>query len=86
MGVETLGNYMTEYFADPIRSNLLACLVTLHAAIGLDIHALRLHKEDVRTTHHDCPGINMDKNALIRGTHDQIVAHEGGEHSDTGLA
>jgi N-acetylmuramoyl-L-alanine amidase len=82
--VETLGDYTTERFADPVRANLVACLSTLHTAIGLDVHSLRFHKEDIRTTHHTCPGINMDKNTLIRDVHDQIATREGGEHPATG--
>lgn len=44
-GVETLGEYMSEEFGDPIRRNLVSCLATLHGAMGLDSHTLRFHKE-----------------------------------------
>ena len=48
-GIETLGEYMSEKFVDPIHSNLVACVATLHMTAGLDIGSLRFHKEDPRT-------------------------------------
>ena len=84
-GVETLGDYMTERFENPIRANLVACLATLHAVTGLDINSLRFHKEDPRTTHRDCPGVHMDKVQLIRDVHELIVSRESGEHPTTGM-
>ncbi len=83
-GIETLGDYMTENFADPVHAKLVACLATLHMTIGLDINTLRFHKEDKKTTHHNCPGVNMDKNALIQDVNDIIVSSNGGEHPATG--
>ena len=84
-GVETLGEYMKESFQDPVHSNLVACLATLHLAIGLDIQSLRFHKEDPRTTHRDCPGVNVDKDKLMKDVHDLIVSREPGEHARSGV-
>ena len=83
-GVETLGDYQTEAFADPIHVNLVACLATLHTALGLDIHTLRFHKEDPRTTHRDCPGAHVNKEQLISDVHDAIAAAHPGEHPAEG--
>jgi hypothetical protein len=63
-GIETLGDYSTEAFADPIHEHLVACLATLHAVVPLDVSNLHFHKEDPLTTH-ICPGVNMNKAALI---------------------
>ncbi len=79
-GVETLGDYETEHYADPIRANLVACLASLHAAAGLDSHTLRFHREDPLTTHRDCPGRGIDKADLIAAVHGAIAARHPGEH------
>jgi len=83
-GVETLGDYMKDEFVDPIHANLIACLATLHAGIGLDINSVRFHKEDIKTTHRDCPGVKIDKNSLIQDVHNLIVTRENGEHPAAG--
>ena len=51
-------------------------------ARGLDLASLRFHKEDPRTTHRDCPGINMNKGKLTNDVHDLIVSRAPGEHTD----
>jgi N-acetylmuramoyl-L-alanine amidase len=81
-GIETLGEYMSDRFTDPIHANLVGCLATLHMAAGLDLASLRFHKEDPRTTHRDCPGINMNKGKLTNDVHDLIVSRAPGEHTD----
>ena len=63
-GIETLGDYSTEAFTDPIHEHLVACLATLHAVVPLDVSNLHFHKEDPLTTH-ICPGVNLNKVALI---------------------
>jgi hypothetical protein len=83
-GVETLGDYMKEDFADPVCSNLIACLATLHMAVGLDIQTLHFHKEDPRTTHRDCPGVNIDKEKLKGDVHNLIVSRDSGDHPSAG--
>ena len=77
-GVETLGDYMTEAFTDPIKANLTACLATLHDAAGLDSHTMRFHREDPKTTHRDCPGDHVVKADLITAVHALIVANNKG--------
>ncbi|HEY3332683.1 MAG TPA: peptidoglycan recognition family protein [Capsulimonadaceae bacterium] len=79
-GVETLGDYAMEPFGDPVRSNLVACLATLHGAMGIDSHTLRFHREDPRTTHSSCPGRHMVKAELVDAVHEAITRHYMGEH------
>lgn len=83
-GVETLGDYTKEVFEDPVRSNLIACLATLHIAVGLEIQTLHFHKEDPRTTHRDCPGDHIDKEKLKNDVHDLIVSGAPGDHPSAG--
>lgn len=64
-GIETLGDYAHDAFADPIRENLIAGLTSLHRVLGLSPTGLRFHKEDPLTTHKTCPGPALDKAALI---------------------
>jgi hypothetical protein len=83
-GMEMVGDYATESFDSgpgaKVRDNAVAACAILHARLGLDPHALKLHKEDRRTTH-DCPGRNVNKEDFIR----RVVEHmgEGGEHPHT---
>ncbi len=83
-GVETLGDYMKDEFIDPIHANLVACLATLHATMGLDIHSVRFHKEDIKTTHRDCPGVRIDKSSLVEDVNNLIVTRASGEHPAVG--
>lgn len=73
-GVETLGDYETETFTDPIKSNLLDCLTVLHDVMGLDPNALKLHKEDPQTTHKTCPGKRVSKPELISEIASRLAA------------
>jgi hypothetical protein len=78
-GIETLGDYDTEAFADPIESNLLDCLTVLHDRLGLDPGSLKLHKEDPLTTHKTCPGKNVDKASLIEGITTRLSARHSSD-------
>lgn len=73
-GVEMLGDYSREPFDRGrgllVQHNAVAALATLDAAIGLDSSTLRLHHEDPKTTHRDCPGINVMKAAVIQKVHE----------------
>lgn len=79
-GVEMVGDYSAEPFGEHVRDNTVKALATLHAAIGLDSHTLRFHKDDPRTTHRDCPGKHVNKEDMIQRIHDEIVSHNAGEH------
>ncbi|HEV3457042.1 MAG TPA: peptidoglycan recognition family protein, partial [Thermoanaerobaculia bacterium] len=74
-GVETLGDYSTEAFTDPIHEHLVACLATLHAVIPLDVNNLHFHKEDPLTTHL-CPGVNIIKPVLIHDVQTLISSRQ----------
>lgn len=63
-----------------VKANCIFATAVLCAAIGLDpTKAIRLHKEDPRTTH-DCPGrlIAQDKQAMVAAVGDLM---SGGEHT-----
>lgn len=79
-GVEVVGDYATEQFTGSVVDNAVAALSTLHRLIGLDPETLRLHKEDPRTTH-NCPGKNINKEAIIQRVMDHVVTLSVGEHS-----
>lgn len=71
-GVETVGDFNKDPFSGPVKSNLVGALAVLHlegglrpAPFALGSRGLHFHKEDVKTTHRDCPGKNMDKAALV---------------------
>jgi hypothetical protein len=87
-GVEMVGDYAKEAFAtgagEKVRDNTVGALAILHAAIGLDSHTLKLHKEDPNTTH-DCPGKRVDKADIIQRIHDRLIEMHGGDHAP-GLA
>ena len=72
-GIETLGDYSTEAFTDPIHEHLVACLATLHSVVPLDVSNLHFHKEDPLTTH-NCPGNNISKAALIHDVRQLILS------------
>ena len=78
-GVEMVGDYATEPFADAVRGNVIRALAALHALVGLDPHTLKLHKEDPLTTH-ICPGANVNKLDVINGVLQQMAAGNPGEH------
>lgn len=77
LGIETLGDYRTEPFEDPIKQHLLACLTVLHDALGLDPALLKFHYED-ELTDHDCPGENLDKAALLAELATRLTARAAG--------
>lgn len=77
-GVEIVGDFSTEVFASPQKDNVIRALATLHSAIGLHPDALRLHREDPRTTHL-CPGSNVSKSDVIHETLASLSA--AGEHT-----
>ena len=84
LGVEMLGNYDTEAFDSgrglAVQTNTIAALATLHAVLGLDPATLRLHKEDVCSTHRHCPGRNVSKTAVIQKVQDLLQVRHPGDH------
>lgn len=71
-GVETVAEFNNETFENGVRDNLIAALGILHSRIGLNpadfklgVRGLHFHKEDVGTTHKECPGKNLNKATLV---------------------
>jgi hypothetical protein len=79
-GAEMVGDYDVEPFSAQVRDNAVSALATLHAAMGLDPHTLRLHKEDPNTTHKNCPGKNVDKTDMIQRVAEAVATQSSGEH------
>ena len=77
-GVEMLGDYDAEAFdAGPgakVAQNAVSLLAALHRRAGLDSHTLRLHKEDVLTSHKNCPGRGVDRDAVVARVHALLAA------------
>jgi hypothetical protein len=65
LGVEMVGDYQVEPFDAGVQRNVIALLAELHIWLRLDPNTIRFHREDVKTTHKDCPGKNVDKAKLI---------------------
>lgn len=87
-GVETVGEFERDKFEGPIRTNLIAALAVLHAAVGLQprpyelgVRGLHFHKEDKATTHKSCPGRNIVKADLVVSVEAKIIDMHGGEHT-----
>jgi len=78
-GVELVGDYSTEQLTPALRDNAVSALAIIHAAIGLDPHTLRLHKEDPKTTH-NCPGKNIVKADMVNWVVDKLSQTSPGEH------
>ncbi len=85
IGVEMLGDYQAEPFATgrglAVQKNAVAALASLCEVIGLDPAGIRLHHEDPKTTHRDCPGQNVNKAAVIAAVVARITADSAGEHN-----
>jgi hypothetical protein len=86
-GIETVGEFEIESFADPSRANLIAVLGILHARIGLNpadykfgVRGIHFHKEDPITTHKSCPGRHMVKPELVAGVVAYMQAAHPGDH------
>jgi hypothetical protein len=73
-----------EGLSEQVRDNTVSALATLHGLLGLDPSTLRLHKEDLRTTH-DCPGRNVDKADIIQRILNCLAEQHIGEHAVNGL-
>lgn len=82
-GFEMVADFSTEDdetgLGRQVKLNCIFATAILCEALGLDpTKAIRLHKEDPRTTH-DCPGIHIarDKLAMVASVTDLL---SGGEH------
>lgn len=78
-GVETIAEFESEPFDGGVKDNLIAALAILHSRVGLNpadfklgVRGLHFHKEDVATTHRDCPGKNLIKSVLVSNVVDYM--------------
>lgn len=85
-GVETVGNWDTEPFADSVKTMTIAALGILHDRIGLNptdfklgVRGLHFHKEDKGTTHKGCPGKSMVKENLVAAVV-EYMNRDGSDH------
>ena len=83
-GVEMVGDFDKENFADPQKNNVFRALAALHSTLGLHPDTLRLHREDPKTTH-ACPGSNITKADVIEQTVAMLPEHLQGEHAPGAL-
>lgn len=85
-GVELVGDYSTEDLSLGVQENTVQALAALYAFSGLTPDRMRLHKDNPRTTHKDCPGAKILKNDVI-GLVTACLAHRlPGEHIPGALA
>lgn len=84
IGIEMLGNYAKDSFKEgrglKVRQNAVAAMATLCAVLGLDPETIRLHKEDINTTHKTCPGKNVVKSQVITEVQALMIKRHSGEH------
>lgn len=70
LGIELVGDYNVEDDdAGPghlAYMNAVAVFAIVHARLGLNPETIRFHKEDVNTTHKDCPGNDIVKAKFIQ--------------------
>lgn len=79
-GVELVGDYSAEQINSAVQANAASALAALHALAGLHPDALKLHKEDPKTTHKNCPGLNIVKNDVINLVSAALEVSFPGEH------
>ena len=92
-GIETVGEFESEPFADGSKTNLIAVLGILHARIGLNpadykfgVRGIHFHKEDPITTHKTCPGKNMVKAELVADVVSFMQFSQPGDHADVPMS
>jgi hypothetical protein len=72
-GVEMVGEYSSETMCDGVRENTIRALTTLHSLGGLDPDNLKLHHEDPKTTHKDCPGKSVVKDEIVAAVRERLT-------------
>lgn len=85
LGFEMLGDYDTDDFTHgrglAVQKNAVAAVASVSAALGLDPDSMKLHKEDPKTDHKNCPGKTVDKAKFIQAVKDLIASRHDGEHA-----
>jgi len=85
-GVELVGDYSTEPLSLALQANAVSALASLHALAGIDPGTLKLHKEDPKTSHKDCPGHNVIKDDVITLVTADMRNSYPGEHTPGAVA
>ncbi len=85
-GVELVGDYSVEDLAPGVQENATQALAALCALAGVIPDGLRLHKEDPRTTHKNCPGAKVVKSDVIGLVTACLADKFPGEHIPGALA
>lgn len=85
-GIEQLGEYDTEPYGEgvrgsAVRANAVAAMAVICHSVGIDSGTMHLHKEDVATTHKNCPGKNCSstKQDIIQRVHHYIELNLAGK-------
>jgi hypothetical protein len=60
-GMEIVGDYDHEVLRDDVKHNAISALTTLHRISGWIEPHLKLHKDDPKTDHKHCPGVNVNR-------------------------
>lgn len=83
IGIEMLGNYDKEDFNTgrglAVQKNAIAAIATLSAVLGINPDTMKLHKEDTKTTHKDCPGQTVSKQVVIEKVKKLMLQRHGGD-------
>ena len=79
-GVELVGDYFVEDFSPAVQSNATSALAAIHALAGIEPGTLKLHKEDPKTTHKNCPGMKIVKDSVIAEVSAALAISYPGEH------
>ena len=80
-GVEQLGDFGPEDYNSGrglvVQHNAVAAIAVLSHFAGIDSHSMRDHREDVNTTHRDCPGdtCHSGKAGFMDAVHNYITEH-----------
>jgi hypothetical protein len=80
-GVELVGDYSVEAFSPEVQANATSALADLHALAGIDPNTLKLHREDPKTSHKNCPGGNVVKSAVCALVMAALSNNYPGEHT-----
>lgn len=67
IGIEMAGDYDREPFDARVRANTIAAIAAIYRALGLKPDTIRLHKQDPKTTHKNCPGKNVSLADIVAG-------------------
>ena len=66
IGADMVGDYSSETFDPAVRENTVQAIAILDAALGVTADSLKFHREDLKSTHRQCPGNNVNKDDLVQ--------------------